>query len=65
MFKEHPLSILTDENVPLILTSDEKIEILKSMGVDDVVLLDFKEYSHLSAGDYLKNVLVKYFVVFS
>ena len=46
---------------PLILTFDEKLQMLSDFGVDNVVLLDFKDYSHFKANDYLENVLYKYF----
>ena len=61
IFKEHPLNFLTDENVAQILTIDEKLNILEKIGLDNVVLLDFKTYSHISAKDYLENILIKYF----
>lgn len=61
LFKEHPINYLTDNNVPLILTFDEKLQMLNDFGVDNVVLLDFKDYSHFKANDYLENVLFKYF----
>jgi riboflavin kinase/FMN adenylyltransferase len=61
VFKEHPINYLTENNVPLILTLDEKLQMLKDFGIDNVVLLDFKDYSHIKATDYLENVLCKYF----
>ena len=61
IFKEHPINYLTDNVVPLILTLDEKLNTLREFGIDNVVLLDFEEYSHIKANDYLENVLYKYF----
>lgn len=60
-FKEHPLSILTDNKVGQILTINEKLILLEKIGIDNVFLLDFQKYSHITAQDYLKNILVKYF----
>lgn len=61
VFKEHPLNYLTNQKVPLILSFDEKMKMLESVGIDNVVLLDFEKYSGMSAKDYLEQVLVKYF----
>ena len=60
-FKEHPLNILTNEKIPLILTLDEKLNMLEKIGADNVILLDFNKYSAIRAKDYLENVLIKYF----
>lgn len=61
VFKEHPINYLTNNVVPLLLTLDEKLNMLDKFGIDNVVLLDFKDYSHFKAIDYLKNVLYDYF----
>lgn len=60
-FKEHPLNILTNQKVSQILTLNEKLQMLSDIGIDNVVLLNFNDYSHIKAEDYLKNVIVKYF----
>ncbi len=61
LFKEHPLNTLTTEKVQQILTLGEKIKILEEIGIDNVVLLDFENYSNRTANDYLENILIKYF----
>ena len=61
LFKEHPLNFLTTQKVSQILTLDEKIKILEVIGIDNVVLLDFEDYSNITATDYLEKVLIKYF----
>ena len=61
LFKEHPLNFLTTQKVSQILTLDEKIKILEEIGIDNIVLLDFEDYSNITASDYLENILVKYF----
>lgn len=61
IFKEHPLNILTNQKVPLLLTLNEKLSMLEKIGIDNVILLDFKPYSSLRAKDYLENILIKYF----
>lgn len=61
IFREHPLNFLTNQKIPLILSLDEKLKIFEKTGIDNAVLLNFEEYSGISAQDYLKNVLIKYF----
>ncbi len=60
-FRNHPLDILSNQKVELILTIDEKLKIFENIGIDNVVLLDFEKYSNIKAKDYLENVLIKYF----
>ena len=61
IFKTHPLLFLTGQNVEQILTLDEKLEIFEKTGIDNVVLLNFEDFSSVKAFDYLNNILVKYF----
>lgn len=61
IFREHPLLFLTGQNVEQILTLDEKLEIFEKTGIDNVILLDFEDFSSVKAYDYLNNILVKYF----
>lgn len=61
IFKEHPLNILSTEKTLQILTLDEKLEMLNHIGIDNVILLNFEEYSHIKAENYLKDFLIKYF----
>ncbi len=61
IFKEHPLNFLTAQKIPQILTLDEKIKMFEEIGIDNLVLLNFEEFSNITAKDYLENILVKYF----
>ncbi len=60
-FKSHPLNFLSDNKVELILTLEERLNILENIGIENVILLDFEKYSNIRAKDYLENVLIKYF----
>ena len=52
-FKNHPGSIKN------IITSEEKIKILKSMGVDYVINIPFDEYmTKISGYDFVKDILL-------
>lgn len=60
MFKEPPLSYITQKKIPNILTIDDKLSYLNKIGIDEVYLLDFPKYKDLSAEEYI-NVLMEYF----
>lgn len=60
-FKNHPLNILYNQDIQQILTTEEKLKIFNALGINNVVLLDFKEISHIRANDYIKDIIVKYF----
>lgn len=60
-FNPHPRLVLfpDDENIKLITTTDEKNDILASLGLDHVIYLPFKkEFSQLSAQEYVRDFLV-------
>ncbi len=61
IFKEHPLNFLTSQKIPQLLTLDEKLTMFEQIGIDNVILLNFEDFSNIGAQDYLENVLVKYF----
>jgi riboflavin kinase/FMN adenylyltransferase len=56
----HPRMVLQkDYSIRLLNTIDERIDILKSFGIEKVVVKKFtKEFANLSARDYVKNILV-------
>lgn len=60
-FKEHPLFILNSEKKPKLLMSlDEKIEMLREMGVDYLCLFDFSEVKNISQEKFLKYLSANY-----
>ena len=64
-FDKHPCEVLAPERygneVFLLTTLDEKLELLREIGIDYVVVLPFtKEFSALSYTDFVENMLVKY-----
>ncbi len=56
----HPRMVLqADDSIRLLNTIDERKEILSKFGVDQLVVKTFtKEFSNLSAEEYVKNILV-------
>jgi len=56
----HPRMVLQkDDSIKLLNTIDERIDLLKSFGIKNVVVKTFtKAFSNLSAHDYVKDILV-------
>lgn len=61
----HPRMVLQkDVDIKLINTIDERIELLKKTGLDNLVIHEFnKEFSRLSALDFVRKILVNTFNV--
>lgn len=61
-FNEHPRKILKSDFQPRLLTTlDEKLELMKTTGVDACVVLDFtKELSQLTAQEFIKTILYEH-----
>ncbi|MDD7456734.1 MAG: riboflavin biosynthesis protein RibF [Bacteroidales bacterium] len=60
-FWPHPRNVLQDDarNLRLLTSLDEKTELLKGLGVDNVEVLPFtKEFSHLTSRHYIHEYLV-------
>lgn len=57
----HPRMVLQKDNsIKLLNTIDERIELLKSFGIEEVIVKPFtKAFSNLSAEDYVKSILVE------
>lgn len=60
-FDPHPRKVLfNDQHLKLINTLDEKINILEKLGLDHLVVYPFsKEFSKLTAREYVEELLVK------
>jgi riboflavin kinase / FMN adenylyltransferase len=59
-FDPHPVSVLAPERTPTqIISLKDRIELLKSAGVKSVEVINFtKEFSQLSADQFIEDVLV-------
>jgi len=60
-FFPHPRMVLQkDADIKLINTIDEKKDILKQFGISNIVIKEFtKEFSRLTAENFVKNILIK------
>lgn len=56
----HPRMVLQkDDSIKLLNTIEERIELLKALGIKEVIVKKFtKEFANLSAKDYVKQILV-------
>ena len=59
-FYPHPRRVLDHSNdIKMLTTMDEKIQLLDQFGLDDLIIEPFtKEFSRLSALDFVRNILV-------
>ncbi len=59
-FREHPVTVLAPERVPPQLTTlEQKLELFRDLGVDQVALLEFDDgLRHLSPDDFVERILV-------
>ena len=62
-FDPHPRTIVrASDDIRLINTLDEKIELLSGLGIDHLVVIPFTEkFAQLSAEDYISQFLIRYF----
>ncbi len=58
-FTPHPLKALGISAPPLITRRDQKLELIKSCGIDVLICLPFdKEFASITANDFIENLLV-------
>ena len=58
-FKNHPANYFKPNSVKNIITNDEKVKILKSMGVDYIINIPFDEYmTKISGYEFVKEILL-------
>lgn len=58
-FENHPMRYFRTNSVKNIITNDEKIKILKSLGVDIILMIPFDEYmTKISTVEFVKNILI-------
>ena len=60
-FKEHPFCVLKNIKPQYILSRQDSFKIIEQLGADYIFELDFNQLKNMSAGEYLSDVLVKYF----
>ena len=59
-FRNHPNNVLFEQKTLLIISTESKEIIVKSLGVDELYFADFDiEYAHMSPEIFVKNVIVE------
>ncbi len=57
-FEPHPRTVVSDFDIKLLSTLDEKIEYLESLGISNLLILNFtKEFAKQSSEDFIKNIV--------
>ncbi len=58
-FRRHPAEVISPDNAPkYILTLDQRVETILSLGVERVIVFDFESVRQLSASEFLNSILV-------
>lgn len=60
-FSDHPYCYFKGVCPKYILTRQEREKRIASLGVDYLYELNFEDFAHLTAQDYLNNILIDYF----
>jgi riboflavin kinase/FMN adenylyltransferase len=58
-FDPHPRNVLSGNNLKLLNSPDEKLEILESLNIDDILVINFtKEFSQLGSEEFFKTYII-------
>ncbi len=60
LFDEHSMKGITGEAPPMLITEDERIELLKNKGID-VFTVSFSQIKELSPEDFVEEILIRRF----
>jgi len=59
-FEPHPVKVLTGKHIPLITPLPRKLELIAAQGIEVTICLPFtKEFSQISAEEFVKEILIK------
>lgn len=54
-FKNHPVTVLQNKEIPLICSLDHRLKLFEELGIDCVILLEFtKAFSEMTAEEFLE-----------
>lgn len=57
-FEPHPRTVVSDYDIKLLSTLEEKIKLLESLGVSNLLVINFtKQFSQQSAAEFIKNII--------
>ncbi|MBQ9340290.1 MAG: bifunctional riboflavin kinase/FAD synthetase [Paludibacteraceae bacterium] len=52
-FTQHPQAVLTNKQVPLLTTTDERIKLLREQGIDEIFAFNFPVIKDLTAAEFI------------
>ena len=58
-FSESPKSVISGVKAPYLMTLEDKVKALESIGVEHTVFADFRKLMHLGAEEFVTEVLIK------
>ena len=58
-FSESPKSVISGVKAPYLMTLEDKVKALESIGVEHTVFSDFRKLMHLGAEEFVTEVLIK------
>lgn len=59
-FEPHPIKYFKKTDIKLLQTLSQKLELIKSLGINITVILEFnQELANMSAEDFVKNLLIE------
>ncbi|MDL1956134.1 MAG: bifunctional riboflavin kinase/FAD synthetase [Candidatus Desulfofervidus auxilii] len=59
-FDPHPVKVITGKHIPLITPLPRKLELIAAQGIEVTICLPFtKEFSQISAEEFVKEILIK------
>ena len=58
-FAQSPKEVITGEKIPALMTREDKLNALETLGIEHVFLADFRAVMSLSARDFFAEILVK------
>ncbi len=54
VFKDHPQRVLYGRSIPLLTTYDERLQLLKAFGVEQILTFSFEKICHLTAEEFMR-----------
>ena len=58
-FENHPMRYFRANSIKNLMTNEDKIEMMKSLGIDIIVMIPFDEYmTKISGHDFIKEILL-------
>lgn len=58
---QSPRSVITGENIGKVITEEEKIAVLESLGIKRVYIIDFRDIMNISAEEFIDKTVVDCF----